>query len=341
MAINLTQLEQNIKAGQIDPIYLIQGNDQYLLDVVRHLFINLIPNEDRMLNLAQFDMRETALSVAIDDAKSVPFFGDRRVVIIDQAQFLTGESSRGKIEHKVDDLIEYVKQPEPQTVLVIIAPYDKLDGRKKVTKLLKERATYLSFVDFSERDLQKMVEQNLHEAGYVIDGDALQLLFRLTDMSVTAVMNELKKLKLYALETKHIDAASVDALVTRTLSQNVFDLIDNLLNQNLRQAVELYHELLFSGEEPLRLLGAMISQFRLLIQVKTSKQSEQGLATALKVHPYRVKLAKKTVRRFSYKALSGAFLGLSEMEKELKSTQKDPEMLFELFVLRYQNDLKS
>ena len=97
----------------------------------------------------------------------------------------------------------------------------------------------------------------------------------------------------------------------------------------------------FLGKEPLRLLGAMISQFRLLIQVKTSKQSEQGLATALKVHPYRVKLAKKTVRRFSYKALSGAFLGLSEMEKELKSTQKDPEMLFELFVLRYQNDLKS
>ncbi|MBM7618126.1 DNA polymerase-3 subunit delta [Weissella uvarum] len=341
MAINLKELNQQIDAQQIAPIYLIQGTDHYLLDLVRKRFVDLIDEPDRALNLAQFDMREIDLATAIDDARSVPFFGDRRVVLIENAYFLTGEVAKSKPEHHVEELIDYINQPEPQTVLVIMAPYEKLDGRKKVTKLLKERATYLSFGDFSEKDVRQMVQDNLSAEGYEITSDALQTLIQYTDMSVAAIMNELDKLKLYAFNTKKIDKKAVDQLVTRTLSQNVFDLIDDLLNQKLRDAVELYHELILAGEEPLRLLGAMVGQFRLLLQVKVSKQSEQGLATALKVHPYRVKLAKKTVRRYSYDALANAFLGLAEMEKALKSTSKDPEMLFELFVLRYQYETKS
>lgn len=341
LAISLNKLIKNVDAKQLDPTYLIQGTDQYLLDLVRQHFIDLIEPEDRTLNLAQFDMREVPLSVAIDDARSVPFFGYKRVVFIEQAMFLTGETTKGKIEHHVEDLITYIQHPEPQTVLVIMAPFEKLDGRKKVTKLLKERATYLSFGDFSGRDLQQMIQNDVAQADYKIEPQALQSLIRLTDMSVTNAMNELRKLKLYTLQTKVIRDQDVNELVIRTLSQNVFDLIDNLLHQNLRQAVELYHDLLLSGEEPLRLLGAMLGQFRLLLQVKVSKKSEQGTATALKVHPYRVKLAKKTSRRYSYKALASAYIGLVQMEKELKTTSKSPEMLFELFILRYQYEINS
>ncbi|SUP58573.1 Uncharacterised protein [Weissella viridescens] len=82
----------------------------------------------------------------------------------------------------------------------------------------------------------------------------------------------------------------------------------------------------------------MISQFRLLIQVKTSKQSEQGLATALKVHPYRVKLAKRLCVASHIKHYLAHFRVIRD-GKRTKINTKDPEMLFELFVLRYQNDL--
>lgn len=99
----------------------------------------------------------------------------------------------------------------------------------------------------------------------------------------------------------------------------------------------LYHQLILNGEEPLRLQGAILGQFRLLVQAKGSKLSEKGLATALSVHPYRVKLARQTVRSFGYKDLAQAFLGLVNMEKQLKSTRRDPELLFELFILRFQN----
>jgi len=336
MAITLKELKADLAKKNSAPVYLIQGTDQFLLDQTRKLFTNLIDEEDRTMNFAQFDMRETNLAVALDDARAVPFFGDKRVVIIDNAYFLTGESSRGKIEHVPDELINYVNQPEPQTILVIFAPYEKLDGRKKVTKLLKERAGYLAFGDLTEKDIHQIVQQRVSEAGYVMAPAAEQVLFQRTNLSLTQIMMELEKLLLYTYDTKQITVESVEAAVTNTLSQNIFDLIEALLNQKLRHAVELYHELILNGEEPLRLHGAMIGQFRLLLQVKGATLSEQGIASALKVHPYRVKLARQTVRKYSYTALSRAYLGLVNMEERLKSTSRDPELLFELFVLRYQ-----
>ncbi|TYC47798.1 DNA polymerase III subunit delta [Weissella muntiaci] len=339
MAVTLDTIKAALGRNEHAPIYLIQGTDQYLLDQARMMFTNLIDPADQTLNLGQFDLSETPLSAALDDARAVPFFGEFRVVILDNAYFLTGENSKNKIEHNPDEMLEYLQHPEPQTILVIFAPYSKLDSRKKVVKQLKERTEYLAFGDLTERDIQKMIYSRLEKENFKIEKDALEELIRLTNMSLTQIMSELDKLSLYAADSKVIDLTAVEALVTRTLSENIFNLIENLLAGSLTKAVQLYHELVLSGEEPLRLHAALVGQFRLLIQVKSLQQSEQAIAGALKVHPYRVKLAKKTVRNFSFNALSKAYLGLVAMEEQLKSTQRDPELLFELFVLRYQHDI--
>ena len=55
MALTLRDVQQDVAKQTLKPIYLIQGTDQYLLDQVRSAFVSLIPDEDRTLNLAQFD----------------------------------------------------------------------------------------------------------------------------------------------------------------------------------------------------------------------------------------------------------------------------------------------
>lgn len=339
LTVTLADVFNDVQTGQLYPIYFVQGQDQYLINLVREKFLTIIHPDDRALNLAQFDLTEVPLSLAIDDAKSVPFFGNQRVVILDNPYFLTGERQKSNLEHHVEDLVDYIKKPEPQTTVVIFAPYDKLDNRKKVTKLLKEQARYLSFVNLSDKDINRFIDQRVNEAGYFINSAAKQELIRLTNSSLTQIMSELDKLMLYTLSEKQINVSDVKELVTHTLSENIFDLIDCLLKGQLTRAVNLYHELLSTGEEPLRLHGALIGQFRLLLQVKSSEKSEKGIASELKVHPYRVKLAKRVVRKFSYVRLASAYLGLVSMEEQLKSTSRDPELLFELFILKYKNQM--
>ncbi|MBD5071942.1 DNA polymerase III subunit delta, partial [Xanthomonas citri pv. citri] len=80
---------------------------------------------------------EDPLDQAIADAETFPFMGERRLVIVKNPYFLTGEKKKEKIEHNVSALESYIQSPAPYTVFVLLAPYEKLDERKKLTKALK------------------------------------------------------------------------------------------------------------------------------------------------------------------------------------------------------------
>jgi len=226
----------------------------------------------------------------------------------------------------------------PSTVLVFFAPYVKLDARKKVTKQLKKVATIVEINQFSERDVRQFVTDQLKQDGYTMEPAALNDLIQRTDADLTLIMSELPKLELYTLPEKTITQAAISGLVTQTLTQNVFDLVNRVLAKNTAGAVTLYRELLQAKEEPLKINAILQGQFRLLIQTKVlAKQgySQGKLASILKVHPYRIKLALQTHRRFQLTDLNRAYLGLFRVEKQMKSTTMDPELLFSLFMTQF------
>lgn len=269
---------------------------------------------------------------------AAPFFGERRVVCIDNPQFLTGETKKQKVDHDIDSLQTYLGSPMPSTVLVFFAPYEKLDGRKKVVKQLKKTATMIEIGNFSERDVRQFIGDQLKSDGYSMAPNALNELIQRTDADLTLMMSELPKLELFTLPAKEIQLSAVTGLVRQTLTQNVFDLVNRVLAKDTAGAVTLYRELLLAKEEPLRINAILQGQFRLLIQTKIlAKQgySQGKLASILKVHPYRIKLALQSHRRFKLTDLNRAYLGLFRVEQQMKSTAMEPEMLFSLFMTQF------
>ncbi|MBC6499777.1 hypothetical protein H7R52_18095 [Weissella confusa] len=148
---------------------------------------------------------------------------DRRVVIIDDAYFLTGENPRTKLEHHVEDLLAYIEHPEPQTVLVIFAPYEKLDSRKKVVKLLKEKA---------QQDVAKQTLQPI----YLIQGTDQYLLDQVRAAFVSLIPDEDRTLNLAQFDMRETalgiavdDARSVPFFVstTKEAGMTVFNTAEN------------------------------------------------------------------------------------------------------------------
>ena len=134
-----------------EPVYLITGKNDYWENEVMKQIKKIIPEEEQTMNFATFDMEETPLSVAINDALSIPFFGEKRLVLIKNAYFLSGSHSKNKIKHNIEELEQYLDNPSIETVLIILAPYDKLDVRKKIVKKLKSKSSMITLNDFSER----------------------------------------------------------------------------------------------------------------------------------------------------------------------------------------------
>lgn len=337
--MTINELLKTLATGQtLSNVYVILGQADYFQRRLKRGFKQQVPAEEQTMNFASYDMDTVPLAVALDDAMAAPFFGERRVVCIGNPQFLTGETKKQKVEHDIDSLQKYLESPMPSTVLVFFAPYDKLDARKKVTKQLKKVATIVEINQFSERDVRQFVTDQLKQDGYTLEPAALNDLIQRTDADLTLIMSELPKLELYTLPEKTITQAAISGLVTQTLTQNVFDLVNRVLAKNTAGAVTLYRELLQAKEEPLKINAILQGQFRLLIQTKVlAKQgySQGKLASILKVHPYRIKLALQTHRRFQLTDLNRAYLGLFRVEKQMKSTTMDPELLFSLFMTQF------
>lgn len=120
----------------------------------------------------------------------------------------------------------------------------------------------------SEAETQRYVQAALDEKQIRIDADALQELVNRTDGQLGLIMGQLPKLMIYAAQSQRIDLAAVQALVTKSLTQNVFDLVNDVLRYQTQPAVELYHELVAAQEAPLKINAILLGQFRLLLQVK-------------------------------------------------------------------------
>ena len=132
--MDITELSQQLKKASPAPIYLVLGTQQALQQQALDQFLDLIPSAEQVMNVGRYDMETTPVATALDDAMSAPFFGERRLVVINKPCFLTGEKKRGKVEHDLDSFKRYLSHPEMTTILVILAPYEKLDGRKGIVK---------------------------------------------------------------------------------------------------------------------------------------------------------------------------------------------------------------
>lgn len=336
--MDVTTLKQQITSKTPAMVYLALGTQQVLLQQVREMFINLIPKEERVMNVGSYDMETTPLAVALDDAMATPFFGERRLVLVNKPYFFTGEKGPAKIDHDLESLSNYLQHLEPSTILVFLAPYEKLDGRKKIVKELKKAAVMIDTAPLDEAHARRQVQNSLADDKYTIDNEAIDELVQRTNADYELMNANLSKLKLLTYQDRHITKQAVQDLVPQSLDENVFDLVNAVLRHDQTKSIDLYDQLIAGQQPPLRINAVLISQFRLLLQIKvlSSRGLSQGsLAQKLRVHPYRVKLGLRTVRQFSLLALENAYLGLVNIEKALKTTQRDPRLLFQLFMLQY------
>lgn len=334
----------NIRKGNYAPIYLVLGEERYFIERIRETIIEHALDEESIdLNFSSFDMEENTINDALFEASSFPFFGERKVVFVQNPYFLTGQKVRNAPDHNTDELEDYLKNPADFTIFVIFAPYEKLDRRKKITKSLEKNAQLIDVSSPNANEANRYIKEVVKEKGYQFTDGAFQLFTERTDGNLTQMMHELDKLFLYHIDSKNITKDSIQHLVPKSLEQNVFELNTLVLNNQVEASVEAYHDLLVQKEEPIKIVALLISQFRLLLQVKVLQRQgyPQGdIAKVLKVHPYRVKLALQNVRRYEQHLLSEALDYLIDADYKMKTGQIDQELQVELFIMRFAQQSK-
>ncbi|NEW62890.1 DNA polymerase III subunit delta [Granulicatella sp. zg-ZJ] len=327
-----------IRKGQLEPVYFVQGTETYLMNLVKQTFLNdVLTQEERELNISIYNAQDTSLEYVVEDALSMPFFGEKKVILLEQPTFLLQEKTKSVTDGALETFLTYLEEPNQDTILVVLAPFDTVDNRKKVVKQLKKVAEYIDVNPLSEKETSHFIQDVILAEGYAIDKQVLTLLLERVDYQLSLAMNEVDKLFLATMDTKKITKDSVLSLVPKHLESNVFTLVEAVLKKNVEQALLIYRELILQKEEPIKLLALLLGQFRLLMQVTILEKKgyqQQDIIKQLKQHPYRVQLAMKQSNAYHLKDMIVYYQILSETDYALKTNTTDKHLLLELALLK-------
>ena len=125
----LKQLQQR----QFQPVYFLQGEEPYYIDVVADLIEKTVLAEhERSFNQVVIYGKDVDVTGILGQAKRFPMMAERSVVIVKEAQTVVDLEQ----ERSWPFLEAYLKNPLPSTVLVFCYKHKTLDSRKKLGKLL-------------------------------------------------------------------------------------------------------------------------------------------------------------------------------------------------------------
>lgn len=285
-------------------------------------------------SLVSLNYRETSMESIIEEAQTLPFLSDRKAIILNDAFLLTGAKVKSDVEHNMDLFLDYIKNKNDDTLLIFKVFNEQLDKRKKITKLILKEGAVTEVKEMTEPEIKDFIRSQVEDEGMGIDEQALGMFLERTGISYGNVRSELGKLLLYA--DGRITESDVAEVVSVSMEQNIFQLTEHVLNGRKEAAVHLVRQLILQKNEPIQLLHLIISQFRLLYQVKLLANegfAQDYIAKHLKVHPYRVKLALREARKHRQDKLEEKMVMCRNMDYKFKSSYLDRETLFELFIL--------
>lgn len=272
----------------------------------------------------------------IYELNTIPFLSDHKIIVLENPLFLSAKGSLS--DSNISYLENYLKDPAKFSTLIIYVNQFKVDKRKKISKIVSKYTKVFEPKEINDYTLSDMISSDLKSLNINIDRLAKAELDKRIINNFDNWENELEKINLY--NKKHLSFEDIDLLVSHDSENNVFDLVNGVLNNDLKKSLLTYRNLDKSLSEPIALIMLLANQFRLIHQIKTlmdARVAYDEYAKILKVHPYRVQVASQIARKTSTQQLLSVLDKLSTLEQKIKSGLINPEIGFELFLIEVNN----
>ncbi len=321
---------RHIEQEKIAPLYFLYGEEKFFhTEIIHALLQKLITAENREFNLETFDARASSIHDWLQAIKTLSFLGGTKVVVVKDLHEVTLTPKESEL------LLAYTEDPIAGTCLILTA--DKADRKKKIFKSLTKIQESITCEAPKEFALVSWIKKRAQSFGYTLSPDAARLMVERTGSKPGILASELEKVMTYVGKARSISDQEVLEMVGDIKLQNPFALTEALKDKNAEKAFLLLHNQLDHGEEPLKILGTIVWQFRVIWEVKSyqaQKFSSAKIATEMGAKPFMVEKALKHTRSFSRQELAQNFKNLTQADRELKTSGLSPQGILETLILK-------
>jgi len=330
------------------PIHLLWGDDEAARSrAVETLVAERTDPSWQSINLARLDGNDAAqASQALEEARTPPFGGGDRVVVLQRSPFCNQCPS---------DLAEQLEADLPlipANCHLVLVSSNKPDARLRTTKALQK---LVKAGEANEQSFQlpavwdgagqiELVQRTARELGLQLEPAAAEALSDAIGSDSARLASELEKLALYVgaqpgtkTPQPPITAAAVEALVG-SHATNALQLGDALLAGQPAEAVALVDALLVANEPALRIVATLCGQIRGWLWVSLlDQQGESDVNAIAKAagigNPKRIYVMRKQIRGRKPARFLALLRQLLEVEAALKRGSEPGDAFRDGFLL--------
>lgn len=311
---------------EIAPVIVLSGGQRHLKQsALAVLKKRIIEDDDN--SFARFAGPDTTLQTVSDELRTVSMWGDRRLVLVDDADDFVSKN-RGGLE-------KFVEKPAKKAVLVL-----DVTTWPKTTRLYKQVAARGLEIDCSELkgpQLLKWLQETAKQLyGQVLSRDAALLMIELTGEEFGVLDSELAKVATYVGQKGKIEIEDVKSLVGGWRAETTWAMTDAARDDHLNVAFNALDRLLTAGEPALKLLGGIsftFKKFSLATELSRTMALDQALRQA-GTFPLAVGPGQSYLKRLGRVKAERILQRLLETDAGIKGASPIPErMLLERLLL--------
>ena len=287
------------------------GEEPYYIDrIASFIESNVLAEEERGFNQMVLYGRDVTIDDIISNAKRFPMMAERQVVIVKEAQDLA---------RTIENLVPYVENPQPSTVLVICYKYKALDKRKKLSKVVNSQGVLFESRKLYENHVPDWIRRVLAAKGYTITPKAAQMLVEFLGNDLGKVSNELEKLQLIIEPGSQITPQLIEENIGISKDFNNFELQNAIGARDVKKAFGIVQYFAQNPKNhPIVMSVALLYTFFSKLLKYHSLANKGDAPKVLGVSPYFVRDYEVAARNYSMKKVSAIIASIREIDMKSK-----------------------
>lgn len=324
------KIVNDIKAGNIKPIYFLMGEEPYFIDKVSdYIEKNILTEDEKAFNQTVLYGRDVTVEDIVSTAKRFPMMAERQVVIVKEAQ---------ELSRNIDKFESYFENPMPSTVLVVCYKYKTLDKRKKVTKVVTKNGVVLESKKLYENKIAEWIKRVLQGKKLNIDPKAAAMLIDFLGTDLSKIANELDKLAIVLPQNGTVTPEEIEKNIGFSKDFNVFEFRNALGKKDKNKAYKIaYYFAENPKENPIVMTTSLVFSFFVQLLQYHGLKDKSAAASVLKINPYFIKDYEVAAKNYPMRKVSQIVAKLREIDVKSKGVGanglKDVELYKELLIV--------
>lgn len=318
-------LNQDLKDRTFRPVYLLYGEEMFLKKSYKNRLKEAIAGDDTM-NYHYFEGKGLDVEEIISLADTMPFFGERRLILLEDSGFF---------KNAADRLVSYLPSMPDTTCMVFVE--SEVDKRSKMFKKVKELGYAAELSRQDPKQLAAWAGGILAKEGRKITGHTMELFLSKTGDDMEHIRMELEKLISYTLGRDVITDQDVEEVCTVLVTNKIFEMVAAIVNRQPQKAMDLYEDLLTLKEPPMRILFLIARQFNQLLQVKelmSQGMNKSAIASKLKIQPFVVGKLMIQAKNFTRSQILSCVELCVDAEEAVKTGRLGDRLAVELLITK-------